>query len=444
MLLITVGLSLYFEVKNAVFTSIDQSLNSEIKLVEGLLHFEDGKIEFELSEVVAGEYVIPGSGHYYKVMLDGQVFAASPSLVDNKYDFALTRAEMTNEGIGNVAYTSVGPAQETVRVLQHDFDFLGKPASIFLAESIEDSLRTIEKIKLYLFITILVSIMITGLISLLIVKQSLRPIELFSGRVKNITHKNLNERIDTKKQTEELTRLAESFNAMLDRLQKAFEVEKRIISDASHELKTPLSVIKTQCEVILQRSRTKEEYIEALETIMSSGNSMSKLVNDLLSLARLDSGLLSSAGFQEVSLNRCLEEAVSVVNVLAEKSNIHINSTLSENISIMGGKERLTEAFLNIIENAVRYNRQGGSVDIELSRNDNYAEVVIKDTGTGIEEEDLGKIFERFYRADSARTTGGTGLGLNIAKAIVEAHDGKIKAESTVGEGSRFVIKLPI
>ncbi len=443
-LLITVGISMYFKVRNAIFTSIDQSLNSEMAIVAGLLHFENEKIEFELSEVVSGEYVTPGSGHYYQVVLDGKTFAASQSLVDNEYDFTLRRTEIYNEDSGDIAYTSVGPAHETVRVMQHDFELLGIHASLFLAESIEESLATIERIKLFLFITIPVSIMLTGLISLLIVKQSLRPIDLFSGRVRNITHKNLNERIDSNRQTEELTRLAESFNEMLDRLQKAFEVEKRIISDASHELKTPLSVIKTQCDVILQRSRTPEEYIEAIDTVKSSGDSMSRLVNDLLSVARLDSGLLRSAEFQEVKLNRCLEEAVSVVKLLAEKNNVQINSALSESISIMGVKDRLTEAFLNIIENAVRYNRHGGTVDIAVSGNDNYVEILIQDTGTGIEENHLKRIFERFYRADPARSTEGTGLGLSITKAIIEAHGGAIKAESKIGEGTRFIINFSL
>ncbi len=210
-LLITVGLSLYFKVKNAIFTSIDQSLHSEIKIVASLLHYEDDKIEFELSEIVSGKYVMPGTVHYYKVILDGKVFAASQSLVDNKHDFTMRRTEINNEGIGDIAYTSIGPANETVRVMQHDFDFLGKPASLLLAESIEASLETIERIKLFLLVTIPVSIMLTGLISLLIVKQSLRPIKLFSGSVKSITHKNLNERIDSTGQTEELTRLAQSF-----------------------------------------------------------------------------------------------------------------------------------------------------------------------------------------------------------------------------------------
>jgi len=444
LLLILIGISIFYTVKGAIFTSIDQSLDSKIAIVTGLLHFEEGRIEFELSEAVSGGYVIAGSGSYYKVVMDSKVFAASPSLMDDNYNFTLNRTDITNGKVGDVAYTSIGPANERVRVMQHDFQFLDRQATVFLAESIEDSLAAIEHIRFFLVVTIPASILITGLISLWIVNRSLLPLNLFSGTVRRITYKNLNERIDTQSGTEELIRLAESFNEMLDRLQKAFEVEKRIISDASHELKTPLSVIKTQCDVILQRSRTAEEYIEAIEMIKSSGNSMSGLVTDLLSLARLDSGLLSSTAFKDITLNACLEEAVNAVKVLAENNGVQIHLNCRDTISIPGAKERLTEAFLNVIENAVRYNRREGSVDIGLSGNDSHAEVMIKDTGAGIEDNDLKRIFERFFRADPARTSGGTGLGLSIAKAIFEAHGGTIKAESTIGEGSRFIINLPL
>ncbi len=444
LLLIIIGASLFYNIKQAIFTSIDNSLDSKIEIVAGLLHFEEGKVEFELSEFISGEYAVPGSGRYYKVVMDEKVFAASPSLMNDDYDFTSGKRDMRKGAAGDLAYTSIGPGKERIRVMQHDFEFIGKPTTVFLGESIEVSLAAIGRIRIFLIIAIPVSIVITGLISSWIVNRSLMPLTLFSGAVSRITHENLNERVISGHHTEELAGLAEAFNAMLDRLQKAFEVEKRIISDASHELKTPLSVIRTQCDVVLQRSRTVEEYIEAIRTIKISGESMSRLVNDLLSLARLDSGLLLSAEFQKLTLNRCLEEAVNAMNVLAEKNNVQINSAFSENISIMGVKERLTEAFLNIIENAVRYNRPGGSVDIELSGNDNYAEVLIKDTGAGIKEDDLKRIFKRFYRADPSRTTGGTGLGLSIAKAIVEAHDGTIKAESRIGEGSRFVINFPL
>lgn len=441
-LLVVVGFSIYYKVHNAIYSSIDRSLNSEIEIISGLLHVEKGRIEFELSEVISGEYSIPRSGHYYKVIIDGQVFAASQSLVDDSFDFTLHKSDYSGGQPGDITYTSIGPDDERIRVIQRDFEFIDKPATIYLAESLEESIDTIERIKLYLLIVIPVSILLAGFVSLLIVNYSLKPLRTFSDRVGQITHKNLNERISSQKQTEELTRLAESFNDMLNRLQKAFEVEKRIISDASHELKTPLSVIRTQCEVILQKSRTTEEYIEALETIKDSGKNMSKLVSDLLSLARLDSGLIETERFKMVSLRECLEEAAHAVTLLAEKNQVNINIDITDDIRISGNRGKLTEAILNIIENGVRYNRSGGSVEITLSRNNDKAEIRIKDTGTGIEASDLERIFERFYRADASRSTEGTGLGLSIAKAIIEAHGGAIRAESTSGRGSSFFITL--
>lgn len=443
-LLIIIGISLHFRARKIIFTSIDRSLNSKIEIVAGLLHVEDGEIEFELSEIVSGEYTIPRSGRYYKVVMDGQVFAASPSIVDNNFDFTRHMRDLKSEGIGDIAYTSIGPDEERVRVMQHDFKFLGRPTKIFLAESIEEELSSIEKIKLFLWGGIPASILLAGFVSLWIVDRSLGPLKMFSRTVRRITHKNLNERVGPEREALELTELGDSFNDMLNRLQKAFEIERRIISDASHELKTPLSVILTQCGVILQKSRTKEEYIEALETVQDSGNNMKCLVNNLLSLARLDSGLIGPARFERLQLNDCINEAVNAATILGESKGVRLHLRLKDMIEVSGSRERLAEAFLNVIENGIRYNRTSGSVEIETSREGDSALIHIKDSGPGIEEKDLGRIFERFYRADASRSTEGTGLGLSITKAIIEAHGGEISAVGTPGEGSCFLIRLPI
>jgi len=444
LLLIVIGIALHFRAREVIFTSVDRSLNSKIEIVAGLLHVEEGEIEFELSEIVSGEYSIPRSGRYYKVVMNGRVFAASRSIVDNDFDFTRHMQDVTAEGIGDAVYTSIGPDEERVRVMQHDFLFLGKPTTIFLAESIEEEISSIEEIKLFLFIAIPVSILLAGLVSFWIVDRSLSPLKMFSRTVRQITHKNLNERVAPETETRELTELADSFNDMLNRLQKAFEVERRIISDASHELKTPLSVILTQCDVVLQKSRTKEEYIEALETVKDSGKNMKCLVNNLLSLARLDSGLLEPSRFERVQANDCIDEAVNAARILGESKGVRLHLHTKDMIEISGSRERLAEAFLNVIENGVRYNSEGGSVEIETSREGDTALIQIKDTGPGIEEKDLARIFERFYRADASRSTEGTGLGLSIAKAIVEAHGGEISAISTPGKGSCFFIRLPL
>jgi signal transduction histidine kinase len=171
---------------------------------------------------------------------------------------------------------------------------------------------------------------------------------------------------------------------------------------------------------------------------------MKYLLNNLLSLARLDSGLLETSRFERVQINDCVDEAVNAARILGESKGVRLHLHTKDMIEISGSRERLAEACLNVIENGVRYNSEGGSVEIETSREGNTAIIQVKDTGPGIEEKDLDRIFERFYRADTSRSSEGTGLGLSIAKAIVEAHGGEISAASTPGKGSCFLIRLPL
>jgi len=230
---------------------------------------------------------------------------------------------------------------------------------------------------------------------------------------------------------------------MLDRLQKVFESEKQLIADASHELKTPLSVIMLQCDVTLQRERRPEEYIDALNSIRSVSDGINAIVKNLLLLARLDSGLLSSKGPDIVSLNDCIGKAAAMVQPFAEKMSIRVVKTLGVDISIAGNTDNLAEAFLNILENGVKYNNDNGVVEISSTWNGVEAVVSIRDTGVGIRKADQERIFDRFYRADTTRNTDGTGLGLSIAKEIIEAYNGKIALESGPREGSTFTITLP-
>ena len=205
-----------------------------------------------------------------------------------------------------------------------------------------------------------------------------------------------------------------------------------------------MSVIKTHCDVLLQKERTKEEYIEALKTINTVSTNMANLIKDMLSIARLDSGILSTDDFKIASLNECIQQAVQLTEPLAEKKLVNIKIFIEDSISMMGDKDRITEALLNIIENAVIYNKDNGSVEITALKSNGQINILIKDAGIGIKNGDLEKIFERFYRSDTSRSIEGTGLGLNIAKTIIEAHGGEIKVESEFGKGSCFTITLPL
>lgn len=442
-ILIVSGLFMYYEIKGIVLDSIDHTLHSKMQIMIGLLHEEHGSIELEVTEVLHGEYSIPRSGHYYKVIMDGEILAASPSLVDDNYALNTGILEYQDEKTGERVFTSTGPDGEPIMVLQQDLTLLGGNFSLFVAESLRDSLEMIKTFRRFLLIIIPTSLFLMSLGGLWIARQSLKPIKTFSSRIETITHRNLNERIDTGKEAIELAVLADSFNEMLNRIQKAFEAEKHLIADASHELKTPVSVIKTHCDVILERERTKKELLETLKIIKAVTDNMEKTINDLLSLARLDSGILSPQNFREISLNNCILQAIELIAPVAKAKDVSIRIHLEDDIVISGDREKLTEAFLNIIENAVNYNKDHGIVEISTIKKDNTVDITIRDTGIGIKKEDMERIFERFFRADTSRNIKGTGLGLSIAKAIIEAHNGNVKVESEYGRGSCFTITMP-
>jgi signal transduction histidine kinase len=171
---------------------------------------------------------------------------------------------------------------------------------------------------------------------------------------------------------------------------------------------------------------------------------MTRLINNLLSLARLDAGLISAAGFTPVSIGECVDQAVQMTKQLADERRVRITTSVDENLYIMGMQTGLMEAFLNIIENGVRYNREGGTVTVSAVKQDKQAVITVTDTGEGIKEGDGERIFERFYRADTVRNTEGTGLGLSIVKSVINAHGGEIDVRSEPGKGSSFSMLLPI
>ncbi len=442
--LITTGIFLYGEIGRIVITSVDRTLHSKLQIITGLLHEEQGRTELELSDVIAGEYVIPRSGHYYKVMDGNRLLAASPSLASDDFDFALPPAPLAANRLGERTYNATGPDGEPVRALRFEYAAFGKVFTITLAESLRDSYKIITQFRRFLQIAIALSTIFLCLIAWWVVRSSLQPIKEFSATIEAITHKNLTERIDAESLAKELTILAGSFNALLDRLHHLVESQRRLLADASHQLKTPLSVIRTECDVALQRERSPEDYAEALRTIRSYSGNMARLINNLLSLARLDAGLISADGLSSLPLGECIEEAVRMTTQLAEDHGVSVSSEIDGTIRVTGSRIGLAEAFQNIIENGVRYNREGGTVTINAAKEGGKAVVTIADTGLGIKDADQARIFERFYRTKEVSGTEGTGLGLSIVKSVISAHGGEITVRSEPGKGSRFTVTLPL
>ena len=230
---------------------------------------------------------------------------------------------------------------------------------------------------------------------------------------------------------------------MIERLQKAFERQRQFTGDASHELRAPLAVIQAESTLALQKDRHIDEYRQSLETISQEAGHMTKIIEQLLTLARSDAGV-EKMSFEKVNLSKLLSDLTSDINVLCHDKGLSLKLDADNNVSVKGDAGKLRRLFLNVLDNAIRYTPGGGVISVTLSNEGQTALVTIKDTGIGIPQKHIPHIFDRFYRVDKARSRaeGGSGLGLAICKYIVEAHGGEISVESVVGKGTTFYIKL--
>lgn len=280
---------------------------------------------------------------------------------------------------------------------------------------------------------------------LFIANRALRPVATITSTVQAINATDLSQRIVYDGASDELSRLTETLNSMLDRLQAGFETERRFTADASHELRTPLTAIKGQIGVTLTRPRTAEEYQDTLRQLQRETDRLVRLSNDLLFLARLDAAPLSWMP-EQINLSDLLGAVIDQSRIVAEQKSITVNTQMPASLPINGVADHLIRLFLNVLDNAVKYTPAGGQVTVTAITSRNEVIVTIQDSGPGIAPDHLPHLFERFYRVERGRgsDTGGSGLGLAIAYQIARAHSGSIRVESKPGAGSSFIITLPL
>ncbi|HJQ21307.1 MAG TPA: HAMP domain-containing sensor histidine kinase [Gemmatimonadaceae bacterium] len=294
-------------------------------------------------------------------------------------------------------------------------------------------------------------------IAYVVAGRSFKPIDQLIGEVEAITDgRSLHRRVPADAADEELSRLAETLNRMIGRLQTSFGALRRFTADASHELKTPLTVVRADVERAMHPGASNHERMQALEEAMQEIARMSDLVDSLLTLARADEGRFDLHR-ERLRLEPLVRDVFETALILGEEAGVTVTLPLLEDAEVMGDSTRLRQLFLNLITNAIKYTPRGGSVEMTLSlRNNNEIGFAVRDTGVGIAAADLPHVFDRFWRADRARSRrafgdrtiaeqgGGFGLGLAIAQWIAQAHGGTLTAQSRLGRGSTFTVLLPV
>jgi len=276
-------------------------------------------------------------------------------------------------------------------------------------------------------------------------RKALRPVDRMTETARRISAEHLDRQVRESGAGDELDRLARTLNEMLGRLNVAFQEARQFSADASHELQTPLTVLKGEIEVGLRSPRRPEEYQAILRSALEETDRIARLVEGLLLLSRSDAGVLRMDR-RPVDLKNLIEEVIHQVKPLAESHSVKLQTRSVELAQIQGDPDHLRRLLLNLVDNGIKYTQPGGSVEISLRRDEKFAILQVSDTGIGIPEEDQETVFRRFYRTAAARARGesGVGLGLAIARSIVEAHGGRIEVRSAVGKGSHFTIFLPL
>jgi len=333
-----------------------------------------------------------------------------------------------------------------LRVLVREVIAGGQTYRIQVAAPMDDFYDAIDQFKLIILLLSPVLLILASAGGYWLSRRALAPVDQITRAAQDINSNSLAKRLEIPQSGDELQRLSETLNSMLGRLESSFNRITQFTADASHELRTPLALMRTTTEVSLRTSQTVADYREAQEEILAELEKTSSLVEKLMLLARADAGV-ETLQRAPVNVAECLRDACKDGHVLAQAKQVKFSADIDgQDLLVTGDSHVLRRLFLILIDNAVKYTPPGGSVTLGLRRSNDSAIAEFRDTGIGVSAEDLPHIFDRFYRADKARSRefGGVGLGLSIARWVAEVHGGSIEVQSTPAAGSVFRVRLPL
>jgi heavy metal sensor kinase len=435
--LVALGCATYLITRSGLYHWLDESIEERVEALSEEVRVIGGRPSLAAPEQRRGIYEGADDGF---LIADGSGAVAAARGLDA---YLVSRSSAMRTALLGI------PSNDTVatrggrrwRLSSHPLVSQGRvTAVIVVGHNLDEVDEVLGRMALTMGALLPLALLIAGAGGFALATRALSPVDRITRAAAAISERDLSQRLPVISK-DEIGRLARTFNGMIERLERAFERQRRFTADASHELRTPLSIIRAITSQKLMRHREPGEYEAALRQIDDAAGYMARLVGHLLALARADAG---DAPLELESLD--LTELLGhVAGQVGEVFGRTIPVVAAGPVRITGDPLRLTELFLNLLENAAKYTAPEGTIGVQVSDEGSEAVVAVRDTGIGVAPEHLPHIFERFYRVDKARTRdeGGTGLGLAIAHWIAAAHHGSIQAASEPGRGTTMTVRLP-
>jgi heavy metal sensor kinase len=446
------GIAIYTYVSRSLLIPIDESLAYQLTRIEYIIKLGPGRAEPGMIDE-SSKRLLEIMPHAMQIIDDNwQIRDETYASPDDQLE--VDRDKLSQLALGETRYdtekTRNGELLRVATLRARDPDGSGT-YFIRLGYSLETIQKTTRRTLILLYIAIPLALLLSSYGGLLLANQALRPVDRMTRAAEHIAAGDLSERVPEPSRMDELGRLAATFNDMISRLQAAFERQKQFTSDASHELRTPLAVMRGDIEITLRRERSPEEYKRALTSNLEEIMRLSRLVEDLLMLARGDTGRIELR-CEPVDLNDLCRRMAEYIAPLADQRDQTLiyeppPGVGTAPVVISADLLRIKQLLLNLLDNAIKYTDRRGRIALGLKTEDNVAIITVADTGRGIPPEDLPHIFERFFRRSAKtadRSAAGFGLGLSIVKWIVDSHGGRIEAKSEVGKGTEFTVRLPM
>jgi heavy metal sensor kinase len=436
------GAGMWIILRHNLYDLVDDGLEAQVDDLKNFLQTQPPDRPLaKLQEEVHETYAIEHSGDYLELYADNNQLIYRSAFVQ-AHESSLLPPDQVKRPINRTRRID----GRAYRFIFQNLEVNGRVYTVEMGVPADDAVETLHLFRFYLLMFAPVLLLVAAGGGYWLSRRALSPVDSLVRTAREVSGTNLSSRVQKLETGDELQRLSDTLNEMLDRIESAFQRITQFTADASHELRTPVSLIRTEAELALRRSRGEAEYKESLRHILLEAERTTVLIEQLLSMARADSGR-ETLNLQPVDLRQTLRSVVDGWQQVATIRNLQFSTSLDEQSSYVMGDETLLRRLTDILlDNAFKYTPSPGEVHLSLEQKAENAVLTVRDSGVGIAEEDQTKIFERFYRVDKARSRaqGGTGLGLAIAQWIVTQHRGSIAVESRPGEGSTFRVELPL